>query len=77
MSSLLFIAQSNKDPYLACLNGVSTHPHYHDCENCEHVANKTCEYGVGKKTSKELRAAIDEGKSMLAAYPKLDPSRLP
>ena len=43
MSSLLFIAQSNKDPYLACLNGVSTHPHYHDCENCEHVANKTCD----------------------------------
>ena len=77
MSSLMFIARSRVDPYLACITGTSSHPRYHDCENCEHVIDRTCEYGIGQKTSKELQEALAEGEALLAAYPKLNPSRLP
>jgi len=69
--------EDNHDPYAACLWGYDLHPRYHDCENCEHIADKTCEYGIAQKTPKELRSAIVDGKTMLAAYPKLDPKRLP
>ena len=67
----------NSDPYDACFWGAIEHPRYHDCENCEHIADKTCEYGIGQKTLKELQAAIADGEKMLAAYPKLNPARLP
>ena len=77
MSSLLFIAKSKADPYLACMTGTTSHPRYHDCENCEHIADKTCEYGIGQKTLKDLRTAIVEGEAMLTAYPRLNPARLP
>lgn len=77
MSSLLFLAQYQKDPYLACITGTSSHPRYRDCENCEHVTDKTCEYGVGRKNLKDLRAAIADGEAMLASYPKMNPARLP
>ena len=67
----------NPDPYAACLWGYKQHPRYHDCANCEHIADKTCEYGIGQKTLKELQASIADGKAMLASYPKHDPARLP
>lgn len=67
----------NPDPFDACFWGVDEHPRYHDCENCKHIADKTCEYGIGQKTLKGLQAAIADGKAMLAAYPKLNPKRLP
>ena len=70
-------ALRNPDPYAACLHGAKEHPRYHDCENCEHIADKTCEYGIGQKTAKDLRTALAEGESMLAAYPRLNPARLP
>jgi len=79
MSRYTFIANALKDPdpYDACFWGAIEHPRYHDCENCEHIADKTCEYGIGQKTLKDLKAAIADGKVMLASYPKLNPKRLP
>lgn len=72
-----YYALQKSDPYDACFYGATEHPRYHDCDNCEHIADKTCEYGMGQKTSEDLKAAIAEGKAMLASYPKLDPKRLP
>ena len=67
----------NPDPYAACLWGYKRHPRYHDCENCEHIADKTCEYGIGKMNLRDIQAAIADGKAMLASYPKHNPARLP
>ncbi len=79
MSIYTFIwsALRNPDPYDACFWGASEHPHYHDCKNCTHIADKTCEYGSSQTTLKELQSAIVEGKTMLDSYPKLKPNRLP
>lgn len=78
MMSVMVFAESNPDPYLACRCGVSWHPRYHDCENCEHIADKTCEYGIGQKTAKELQAALAEGEALLNVMrPKRNPIRLP
>lgn len=75
--SIMVFAASNPDPYAACHWGVSRHPRYHDCENCEHVKNNTCDIGVGKMQLKALEAALAETQEMLASYPKLNPARLP
>lgn len=77
MMSVMVFAASNPDPYTACHCGVSWHPRYHDCENCEHYETATCDIGKGKKDMKDLRAAIADGETMLASYPKMNPARLP
>lgn len=77
MSSLLFIAESQADPYLACITGTTSHPRYHDCENCEHVADKTCEDGVRKKTMKETEIALAEAREILNTWSKRHGSKLP
>ena len=73
----IWCALNNPDPYEACFWGAREHPHYHDCKNCSHVADKSCEYGVNQKQQEELQKLMAEVKEMLAAHPKLDPKRLP
>lgn len=68
---------NNPDPYRACHNGISEHPHYHDCHNCGHAKDATCKYGDAILKSAELKKWIKVGEDMLASYPKLDPKRLP
>lgn len=65
------------DPYAACLWGYDLHPHYHDCKNCKHLTNKTCEYGVGKKTMEDTQIALAEAKEILNTWSKRHGSRLP
>jgi len=65
------------DPWMACHYGVTDHPHYHDCYNCKHAKDTSCEYGDGILKSDELKKWIAVADEMLAAYPKLNPKRLP
>ena len=67
----------NPDPYRACRNGVSEHPRYHDCHNCEHAKTAACEYGDSILKSDSLKKWIGVADEMLAAHPKLNPNRLP
>ena len=36
---------NDPDPYSSCHRGIDEHPHYHDCNNCNHAKYATCEYG--------------------------------
>jgi hypothetical protein len=53
------------DPFRACLWGVPKHPHYHDCENCDHAKYATCEYGAHTMKLKTLGAGLAECKALL------------
>lgn len=78
--SIRAFAKSNTDPWKACHWGVSSHPHYHDCENCDHARYGSCEYGQGylaRKQAEEIRARLKEFEESLPPYPSLDPKRLP
>ena len=77
MMSLMVVAAHNPDPYTACHIGVSWHPHYHDCQNCEHAKNAFCDIARDEQNLKLLHQSIAEGEAMLASYPKLNPNRLP
>ena len=73
-------ALSDPDPWKACHWGVTSHPHYLACANCDHARPDGCEYGQGYlagKQAEELRARLKEFKESQPPYPALDPNRLP
>ena len=64
----------------ACHWGVTSHPHYHDCENCDHARYGNCDIGkafVERKQNEAFRARAKEIINSLPPYPSLDPKRLP
>ena len=72
-------AASDPDPWKACHWNVTTHPRYHDYENCSH-ALYGCKYGesyLARKQAEEIRARLKEFEESLPPYPSLDPNRLP
>ncbi len=75
--TFMWASLDNPDPFDACFWGADEHPHYHDCENCKHLANKTCEYGVRKKTMKETQIALADAKEILNTWSKRHASKLP
>lgn len=73
-------AATNRDPWQACHWGATRHPHYHDCENCDHARYGSCDIGrlyVERKQLEELKAKAQELIDSLTPYPSLDPKRLP
>lgn len=73
-------AESDPDPWTACHWGVTSHPHYHDCENCDHARYGSCDIGkafVERKQNEAFRARAKEIIDSLPPYPSLDPKRLP
>lgn len=78
--SIRAFAKSNTDPWKACHWGVASHPHYHDCENCDHTHYGSCDIGrlyVERKQLEELKEKAQELIDSLQPYPSLDPNRLP
>ena len=43
--SIRVFAASDPDPYQACHWGVTDHPHYYDCQNCEYAKYDACDIG--------------------------------
>ena len=39
------IVVNDPDPYRACHHEITEHPHYRDCDNCDHAKYATCVYG--------------------------------
>ena len=78
--SIRAFAASDPDPWKACHWNVTSHPHYHDCENCDHARYGSCDIGrlyVERKQIEELKEKAQELIDSLPPYPSLDPKRLP
>ena len=74
--SIRAFAETDPDPWKACHWNVTTHPHYHDCEHCDH-ARYGCEYGKAYLSSKYLKACLKEFEASIPPYPSRDQKRLP
>ena len=56
----------DEDPYRACHQGFTEHPHYHDCDNCAHYRYLTCDLGKIYLFDVLLEAQNDETDRLLA-----------
>ena len=73
-------AESDPDPWTACHCSVTSHPHYHDCENCDYAKYGICDIGksyLALKQIEEFKAHLKDFEKSLPPYPALDPKRLP
>ena len=60
-------AKSNPDPWQACHFGVTDHPRYLDCANCEHCFDGTpCDFGAARFRELALEAQKTECDRMVA-----------
>ena len=78
--SIRAFAKSNTDPWKACHWSVTSHPHYHDCENCDHARYGSCDIGRLYVERKQLEAFKEKAQELidsLTPYPSRDPKRLP
>ena len=66
------LIRNDKNPYRACLIGMTEHPHYKDCINCD---KKTyCDIHEWDELCQLTHEAVEESNALLKS---LEPKRIP